>query len=140
MPLLALGIGVSATTSWLPTMPIATEGMLRMQAAERREQPFDVAAEQRMVGRVELRRPDAGRKPPQQFFVEAGRGWERRCDIGELRWSASALIARQSARRAARVDEASRSTSSAAGVPSRRSACAAAARSRRVASGDQKSP
>ena len=43
---------------------------LRMQAAECREQPFDVAAEQRMVRRVELRRPDAGRKPPQQLFVE----------------------------------------------------------------------
>ena len=31
MPLLAFGIGVSATTSWLPTMPMAIDGMLLVQ-------------------------------------------------------------------------------------------------------------
>ena len=73
MPLLAFGIGVSATTSSLPTMPTAIDGMLLVERLERGEQPVDVAAEERMVGGVELRGADAGGEPPQQLLVDGRR-------------------------------------------------------------------
>ena len=44
--------------------------LLLLERLERSEETFDVTAEQRMVGGIELRRACAGREPSQQFVVE----------------------------------------------------------------------
>ena len=48
--------------------------LLLLECLEGGEQALDVAAEQRVVGGVELRGAGAGGKPPQQFFVEREAG------------------------------------------------------------------
>ena len=64
-----MGIGVSDTTSWLPTMPSAMVCWCDVQRLEDRQEPFGVPADQRMIGRVELGRAHAGGEAPQQLVV-----------------------------------------------------------------------
>ena len=58
-----------ATTSSLPTMPIAIDALQRVQGLQDRDQPFDVAADQRMIRRVQLRGTHAGGEPAEQLVV-----------------------------------------------------------------------
>ena len=111
-----------------------------VQAPQDREQPFDVASDERMVGGVELRRAHAGGEAP-QAARRTGRPGCARQPLQRPLHSSPASSPRAAARtpRGPR-DEAARSASSAAGVPIFRSAAAAAARTRRVRIGAQNSP
>ena len=71
MPRLALGIGVSATTSCVPTMPMASEGCCWWSTFEHRDQPFHVPRDERVVGRIELRGAHAGGEAAEQILVVA---------------------------------------------------------------------
>ena len=69
MPALALGIGVSATTSCVADDADGDGGLLLVQRLQHGEEPVDVAADERMIGGVELRGAHARGEPPQQLFV-----------------------------------------------------------------------
>jgi hypothetical protein len=72
MPLLAFGIGVVGDDQLAADDADGDRGHLLLQDLEGGEQPVDVAAEERMAGRVELRGADARGESAQQLLVVAG--------------------------------------------------------------------
>ena len=62
-------MGVSETTRWLPTMPTVIEAWSACSDLQHRQEPFDVPADQWMVGGIELRCTNPRREPAQQLIV-----------------------------------------------------------------------
>ena len=141
---LALGIGVSATTRSLPTMPTAIEGCCWCSGFSAASSPSMLRADERMVGRVELRGADAGGEPPQQLVVQRG---SRSRSVRIIACPSRHVRAAASSARAARAHAARAAAATRRAARRRPAACRSSAAprprrraSRRVRSGAHQSP